>query len=214
MVEAHTCTSSMTHFIESSIIFVQVLNSTISFIFPTQKISDMSSATAAAAPQSSTQAKQQVWLITGCSQGLGYELSKAVLAAGHKVVASSRQPTRTPEVVAEIEKLGGSWVKLDVASGEVELEVQVEKALAVYGRVDVLVNNAGVGMAGAVEDFRYVMRWRRISSLSLICTCRSSLFSSRSRVDIKAKVPFCHCCCYALESRYTSILLVTPGPYA
>lgn len=101
-------------------------------------------------------ASQQVWLITGCSQGLGYELSKAVLAAGHKVVASSRNPAKTPEVVSEIEGSGGAWVQLDVTSDKIEEQVGV--ALAVYGRIDVLVNNAGVGMSGAVEDFRYVSR--------------------------------------------------------
>ena len=102
----------------------------------------------------STIPTQQVWLVTGCAQGLGYELCKAVLAAGQKLVASSRDPSKAPETVAEIERLGGAWVQLDVASPR--LEDQANAALAVYGRINVLVNNAGVGMAGAVEDFRFV----------------------------------------------------------
>jgi NAD(P)-dependent dehydrogenase (short-subunit alcohol dehydrogenase family) len=67
-------------------------------------------------------------------------------------VASSRNPSKTPEKVNEVEHLGGKWVYMDVASPQ--LEDQVKAALAVYGRIDVLVNNAGIGMGGAVEDFR------------------------------------------------------------
>jgi NAD(P)-dependent dehydrogenase (short-subunit alcohol dehydrogenase family) len=90
--------------------------------------------------------------MTGCSQGLGYELSKAVLAAGQKLVASSRTPSTTAETVAGIERLGGRWVTLDVALPQ--LDDRVHAALVAYGRVDVLVHNAGISIGGAVEDFR------------------------------------------------------------
>lgn len=65
---------------------------------------------------SSSASSQQAWFTTGCSQGLGYELSKAVLAAGQKLLASSCNPSKSSETVAEIERLGGKWVTLDVAS--------------------------------------------------------------------------------------------------
>jgi NAD(P)-dependent dehydrogenase (short-subunit alcohol dehydrogenase family) len=106
------------------------------------------------ANMSSSTSSQQVWFITGCSQGLGYELSKAFLAAGQKLVASTRNPSKTSEAVTEIENLGGTWIPLDVNSPQ--LEDQTKAALAVYGRIDVLVNNVGIGMGGAVEDFRSV----------------------------------------------------------
>ena len=90
----------------------------------------------------------QVWFIAGCARGLGFELAKASL------VASSHQPSKNPEAVDEIECLGGSWVELDVASPQ--LGDQAKAAFAVDGRIDVLVNHAVIGMAGAIEDFRSV----------------------------------------------------------
>lgn len=82
-----------------------------------------------------------VWLITGCSSGLGLCLSKAVLAAGHQVIATSRNPSKTPETVAEVEKDGkGKWMRLDVTADD--LEQQVDACIKIFGKVDVLVNNA------------------------------------------------------------------------
>ena len=83
-----------------------------------------------------------VWLITGCSSGLGLCLAKAALAAGHKVIATSRKPEKTPDAVAEIENSSdGSWTQLDVTAPN--LEQQVEQIISKFGPIDVLVNNAG-----------------------------------------------------------------------
>lgn len=65
-------------------------------------------------------------------------------------MASSRSPAKTPDTAAEIEHLGGSRVCLDVTSPQPE--DQAKSALAAYGRIDVLVNNAGVGMGGAAPS--------------------------------------------------------------
>ncbi|KAG0646596.1 Oxidoreductase claN, partial [Hyphodiscus hymeniophilus] len=89
------------------------------------------------------------WLVTGCSSGLGLELARAILASGERCIASSRNPDKTPDTVAEFEKLGGSWVKLDTAAPD--LGVRLRKVIGKYGVLDVLVNNAGYATGGVLE---------------------------------------------------------------
>lgn len=62
--------------------------------------------------------KKLIWLITGFSSGFGLSLTRAAQAGGHKVIATSRNPSRTPDLVAEIEGKGGKWVQLDVDSAQ------------------------------------------------------------------------------------------------
>lgn len=92
------------------------------------------------------------FLITGCSSGFGLHLAYAVLAAGHKVIASSRNPSKTPETVEQIKKLGGAWITLDVAAEDAG--ERVHKAIEEYGPVDVLINNAGYASGGVLETYR------------------------------------------------------------
>lgn len=91
-----------------------------------------------------------VWFITGCSSGFGAGLARLALNAGHKVIATSRNPSNTPELVKELESKGGSWLKLDVCS--TDLPNVLDKALSIHGKIDVVVNNAGFSLLGAVED--------------------------------------------------------------
>src|SRR3954463_2794629 len=92
---------------------------------------------------------KQVWLVTGAGRGLGTEIAKAALAAGHAVVATGRDVSK---VVAA---LGGSesllTVKLDVTSLD-DAKAAIDAALAKFGRLDVLVNNAGNFYAGFFEE--------------------------------------------------------------
>lgn len=94
--------------------------------------------------------KQKVWFITGASRGFGFEIAKAALQAGDKVVATVR---KNAEQLAN--SLGASHdllvVVLDVTNKQ-QVEEGVNKALATFGRVDVLVNNAGYGFLGAFEE--------------------------------------------------------------
>lgn len=85
------------------------------------------------------------WLITGASGGLGLELTKQVLAAGHRVVATSRQG------VLPVEHPSLTVMRLDPADRG-ECRLAVEAARDVAGRLDVLVNNAGYGLVGATEE--------------------------------------------------------------
>jgi NAD(P)-dependent dehydrogenase (short-subunit alcohol dehydrogenase family) len=93
----------------------------------------------------------RVWLITGCSSGFGRELALAALAAGDRVLATARKPA----VLAELAERGGDRLRtaaLDVTD-PATVDAAVETALEAFGQVDVLVNNAGNGSVGAVEEF-------------------------------------------------------------
>ena len=93
--------------------------------------------------------KQLTWLITGSSSGFGLSLTRIVQAGGHKVIATSRNPSRTPELVAEVEGKGGKWLKLDVDSPD---SPEIIKDLEKSGlEIDVLVNNAGFAIFSPVE---------------------------------------------------------------
>ena len=96
-----------------------------------------------------TNQTKRVWMITGASRGIGAEIAKAALAAGDLVVATARDPQ------AVIAKLGAQdallALALDVTS-ERSVAAAVEAAVAQHGQIDVLVNNAGYGIIGAVEE--------------------------------------------------------------
>lgn len=93
--------------------------------------------------------ESKVYLITGCSSGLGLDLARTALAAGHEVIATSRNPDKTPVVASEFQTLGGHWGRLDVTSAD--LDTQLRVLLAIHGRIDVLINNAGFAAAAVVE---------------------------------------------------------------
>ncbi|KAI8948277.1 hypothetical protein F4801DRAFT_467429 [Xylaria longipes] len=94
---------------------------------------------------------QPVWLITGASRGLGFDMAKIALKAGHKVLACYRgkKPDDTSKW-DELEALGGVWAPLDVSSEDAESKVKA--LVAEHGRIDVLINNAGYAILGSIED--------------------------------------------------------------
>jgi NAD(P)-dependent dehydrogenase (short-subunit alcohol dehydrogenase family) len=102
----------------------------------------------------STENKSLVWFITGCSSGFGESLTLIALEAGHKVIATSRNPSKDPELVKRVEELGGIWLALDITSPKETLQGVVDKGIKKFGRIDVLVNCAGIGILGAIEDFK------------------------------------------------------------
>ncbi|MET9002497.1 oxidoreductase [Amycolatopsis sp. Hca4] len=92
----------------------------------------------------------RVWLITGCSAGFGREIALAALAAGDRVLATARRP----ETLADLQERGGDLVRtaaLDVTDTG-QIDAAVKTALDTFGRIDVVVNNAGHGSVGAVEE--------------------------------------------------------------
>lgn len=113
-----------------------------------------------------------VWLITGTSyvdwhprehpaslnvfgsSGLGHTLSLAALARGDKVIATTR--ARSFPQIEGLKTAGAAILELDVTATLDELESIAGKAIAIYGRVDVVVNNAGYLANGALEECTYV----------------------------------------------------------
>ncbi len=93
----------------------------------------------------------KVWFITGSSRGLGRSLTEAVLAHGDQVTATARNPEQLNDLV---QKYPGKIyaIKLDVTRSE-EIKKAVEETIVRFGRIDVLVNNAGFGITGAAEAF-------------------------------------------------------------
>lgn len=96
------------------------------------------------------------WLITGCSSGFGLQFARHALAAGHRVIATSRDPRKTPELVAEIEGAlppgRGRWLQLDTSAadcGAVIGNLEAQEATP----IDVLVNSAGFAISGPAEAF-------------------------------------------------------------
>lgn len=95
----------------------------------------------------------KTWLITGSSSGFGLTLARTALAHGHNVIATSRNPERTPAYVKEIEASGrGKWLKLDVTSDASTIKAAIDRAAKVFGGIDVVCNNAGYSVLGAAED--------------------------------------------------------------
>ena len=101
-------------------------------------------------------ADKKVWLVTGAGRGMGVDIARAALAAGDAVVATGRTPERVASVLGDHDDL--LVVKLDVTSIE-DVKDAARAAVDRFGRIDVLVNNAGSFYAGffeeiSPEDFR------------------------------------------------------------
>ncbi|KIO77436.1 short-chain dehydrogenase [Pedobacter lusitanus] len=94
--------------------------------------------------------KQKIWFITGASRGFGFDITKAALAAGDKVIATVR---KNPENLERAFQHSTNLLVtvLDVISEE-QVKNAVERAVQHFGRIDVLVNNAGYGLLAATEE--------------------------------------------------------------
>ncbi|MDV6378670.1 oxidoreductase [Sporosarcina sp. GW1-11] len=92
----------------------------------------------------------KVWFITGCSTGFGREIAKKVIAAGYKVVATARNVEHIRDL-QELHPENVQLLKLDVTDKE-QVKDAVDQAIESFGRIDVLVNNAGIGYFSSVEE--------------------------------------------------------------
>ncbi|KAF8305358.1 oxidoreductase,short chain dehydrogenase-like protein [Clavulina sp. PMI_390] len=90
-----------------------------------------------------------VWFITGCSSGFGEEIALEALKRGDQVIASARQPLSRLDNLAEA---GAHIMECDVTIPSQDMKTIAEGAEKIYGRIDVLVNNAGYGHFGSLEE--------------------------------------------------------------
>jgi NAD(P)-dependent dehydrogenase (short-subunit alcohol dehydrogenase family) len=92
----------------------------------------------------------QTWFVTGASQGLGLSLVKRLLREGHQVAATSRNATNLQVAVGPASP---AFLPLQVdLTNDSDVRQALEQALATFGRLDVVVNNAGYGIGGSIEE--------------------------------------------------------------
>jgi NAD(P)-dependent dehydrogenase (short-subunit alcohol dehydrogenase family) len=103
----------------------------------------------------------KVWFITGAGRGMGVDIAKAALAAGHKVVATGRNTDKVAEAVGKSADL--LVVKLDITK-PTDAESAVKAAVDKFGRLDVLVNNAANFYAGFFEELTPEQIGRQLST--------------------------------------------------
>lgn len=95
---------------------------------------------------------KKVWFITGASRGLGLQIAKAALDAGDRVVATGRDADAVKKALPNTDD--ALALQLDVTDAK-QADTAVAKAVANFGRVDVLVNNAGYGQLGVFEEIEH-----------------------------------------------------------
>lgn len=92
----------------------------------------------------------KVWLITGSSTGFGRSLTEAVLQHGDRVIATARKPEQLDDLVQQYPQTIKA-IRLDVTDPQ-NVREAVNTAVEIFDRIDVLVNNAGYGLIGALEE--------------------------------------------------------------
>jgi NAD(P)-dependent dehydrogenase (short-subunit alcohol dehydrogenase family) len=120
---------------------------------------------------------QKTWFITGASRGIGAEIAKAVLTAGNQLIATARNKTDLDQFESNPNVL---TLSLDVTD-EAQVQAAVAAGLERFGQIDVLVNNAGFGVLGGIEETSAaeVERVYRTNVFGLLNVTRAVLPSMR-----------------------------------
>jgi NAD(P)-dependent dehydrogenase (short-subunit alcohol dehydrogenase family) len=114
-----------------------------------------------------TERGQKVWFITGAGRGMGIDMARAALDAGHAVVGTARNAARVTEAVGEHENLLA--LSLDITDASAA-EAAADAAVKRFGRIDVLVNNAGIWSSLVATPFEQlsVDEWRRVFDVNVM----------------------------------------------
>ncbi|WP_277182588.1 oxidoreductase [Caballeronia sp. BR00000012568055] len=184
-----------------------------------------------------TSTNKPVWFITGCSTGFGRELALKTLNLGYPTVITARNPAAIEDLARQFPDLALS-LKLDVTQPD-QVQAALKDALAKLGRIDVLVNNAGIGYFGSFEesDDAEVRKMVDINFWGLVDMTRAVLPQMRKQksgtvVNISSiggiiafpGVSFYHATKFAVEAISESmshelaplgvkVLIVEPGPF-
>jgi 3-oxoacyl-[acyl-carrier protein] reductase len=136
--------------------------------------------------------KQKVWLVTGASRGIGLEVARRVVARGERVALLARGEA----VLAVASELGENalGIQADV-SDAVSVQAAIDTVLAQWGRIDRVVNNAGMHRGGkigrlALEDWQAVINTNLTGALNVITAAQPSLQEGSSIVNVGAVVGF------------------------
>ena len=125
---------------------------------------------------------KKVWLITGAGRGMGVDIARAALAAGHSVVATGRDAARIADAIGDADDLLA--VRLDITDPD-SATAAVDAAIERFGRIDVLVNNAGNFYAGFFEevqadDFRAQLETNLFGTLNVTRAVLPAMRAKRS----------------------------------
>ncbi|KAJ4298819.1 hypothetical protein N0V90_004061 [Kalmusia sp. IMI 367209] len=99
---------------------------------------------------------QLIWPVTGCSSGFGEVFVRIVLARGDRATATARGDVAR---LALLENAGAAVLSLDATASQYDINAKVEEAIAIYGRIDVIINNAGYIEAGIAEEVTFIAQF-------------------------------------------------------
>jgi len=110
----------------------------------------------------------KVWYVTGASQGLGLSLIKQLLSAGYRVAATSRSASGLQKAAGTVGRNQFLALGVDLTSADA-IRHSIEQTVATFGTIDVIVNNAGYGMTGTVEELEEE-KMRAIFEINVLAT--------------------------------------------
>jgi len=117
----------------------------------------------------------KVWYVTGASQGLGLALVKQLLSTGYRVAATSRSATDLQKATGVNENDRFLPLKVDLTSAD-DIRHSIEQTVATFGAIEVIVNNAGYGMDGTVEELDE-KKMRAIFEINVFATINVTKFA-------------------------------------